>query len=168
MLNWCRSGHSEHWQALRRTVIKRDSGGDEYLQIGFDRKEQTEVFSRQSCRNKKRVQEIVTLLLQTNAPELPEAQTIPASLDKRTNYSGTALAASCQSPTALENKTAAPMLQSPLRGAEEAIKALSTSLVNMLQLLPSALIRREHPAHCCNNYLAGRSSTLPACCHRHC
>lgn len=103
MLRGCRSGHIQHWQALRRTVIRTNSGRDEYLQIGFDRKEQTEVFSRLSCRNRKCVQEIVTLLLQTNAPELPEAQTIPASLDKQTNYAGTALAASCQSPTALEN-----------------------------------------------------------------
>jgi len=43
------------------------------------------------------------------------------------------------------------LLQSPLRGAGEAIEALSTSLFNMLQLLPSAPIRREHPAHSCNN-----------------
>lgn len=45
------------------------------------------------------------------------------------------------------------MLQSPLRGAGEAIKDLSTSPFNMLQLLPSALIRREHPAHGRNDSL---------------
>lgn len=150
VLRGCRSGHVQHEQTLSRTVIK-NSAGDEYLQIGFDRKEPTEVVSRQSSRNRKRVREIATLLLQTNAPEPPEAQTIPASLDKRTNYSGTALAASCQSAKALENKTVAPLLQSPLRGAGEAIKAPSTSLFNELQLLPSAVIRREHPTHSCNN-----------------
>lgn len=53
------------------------------------------------------------------------------------------------------------MLQLPLREVGEAIKALSTSLFNMLQLLPSALIRREHPAHSCNNS-RGRMAPLTA------
>lgn len=45
MLRGCRSGQIQLWQALRRTVIKTNSAGDEYLQIGFDRKKPTEAFA---------------------------------------------------------------------------------------------------------------------------